>query len=187
MATNLIFPLDPNKVAWTTSISQKWEVAEQKTASGRRRTLCQQTLPGWTINVTFPMITRAERDILLGFYAQCKGKWQSFWFMDAEHNHAEKVELVSPTGDNHFQLMANVSGFYEPVEKVTNLHVFLNNEEIPDSQYILRGGELIVTSNREKRASYDYYWKVCFADTLTISQKFEDYYSVSLKLEVVRE
>lgn len=181
---DLYFPLNDKGLSWETTIQQTWEVVEQKSASGRRRTLCQQTLPGWQINVSYPMITKAERDTLLGFYAQCRGKFESFFFSDPEQFHIEKQALVKGT-DGKYQLLSSYGGYVEPVEKVKDLKVFVNGVETQN--FTESNGKITVSTSGTVTASYDYYWKVCFTNNLSISQKFADYYSVSLALEVVRE
>lgn len=181
---DLYFPLNNKKMSWETTMQQTWDVVEQKSASGRRRTLCQQTLPGWTINISFPMLTRTERDILLGFYAQCKGKFESFFFTDEEQCHVEQQVLNVGT-DGTYQLVSNYAGYVEPVERVANLKVFVNG--IETTAFTEDNGVLMVDAEGDVTATYDFYWKVCFGNNLSIAQKFADYYSASLTLEVVRE
>lgn len=181
---DLFFPLNNKKMSWETTMQQHWEVVEQKSASGRRRTLCQQTLPGWTINISFPMLTKSERDTLLGFYAQCRGKFESFFFMDEEQCHVEK-QLLDIEADGTYQLVCNYAGYTEPVERVANLKVFVNGTET--TAFTENNGVLTVETEGTVTATYDYYWKVCFGNNLSIAQKFADYYSASLTLEVVRE
>lgn len=181
---DLYFPLNDKEISWETTIQQTWEVVEQKSASGRRRTLCQQTLPGWKISVSYPMITKAERDTLLGFYAQCRGKFQSFFFSDPEQFHMEKQLLAKGT-DGKYQLVSDFGGYVEPVEKAKDLKVFVNDVEVTD--FTESDGKIELSTGGVVTASYDYYWKVCFTNSLSVAQKFADYYSVSLSLEVVRE
>lgn len=182
--SDLIFPLG-NKISWDTKISQTWDVAEQKSASGRRRTLCQQTLPGWTIEVSYPNLTKAERDTLLGFYAQCKGKFNAFYFRDDEICQVTDLSLTKGT-DNKWQCVIPYGDFNEPAEKVTDLVVKVNGNVT--TVYNETKGKIAVYGNvRTVTASYKWYWKVCFASGLSISQKFADYYAANLKLEVVRE
>lgn len=181
---DLYFPLNDKGISWETTIQQTWEVVEQKSASGRRRTLCQQTLPGWRINVSYPMITKTERDALLGFYAQCRGKFQSFFFSDPEQCHMEK-QLLTKGADGKYQLISSYGGYVEPVEKVKDLKVFVDGTEV--TSFTESAGKISLNTSGTVTASYDYYWKVCFGNNLSIVQKFADYYSVALSLEVVRE
>lgn len=181
--SDLIFPLG-NKISWDTKISQTWDVAEQKSASGRRRTLCQQTLPGWTIEVSYPNLTKAERDTLLGFYAQCKGKFNSFYYRDDEICVANNVTLTKGT-DGKYQCLITHGGFGESAEKVSDLVVKVNGTAT--TNYTESKGKITISTSGTVTASYKWYWKVCFASGLSISQKFADYYAANLKLEVVRE
>lgn len=181
--TTLEFPLNEKNVSWDTTFSQQWDVTEQKTASGRRRTLCQQVLPAYTIGITYPMLTKAEKDTLLGFYAQCKGRWQSFWYKDAE-SRLEGVTLEKGA-DNKYQCLIAYNGFTEPAEKVSNVKVYVNG--IETKNFTESNGKIDVSGSGTVTADYDYYWKVCFNGSLSITQKFEDLYSVSLAFEVVRE
>lgn len=183
--TTLEFPLNEKKVRWDTSFTEEWDVAEQKTASGRRRTLCQQALPSYSISVNYPALSRAEKDTLLGFYAQCKGRWQSFWYKDAE-SHLEGVTLEKGT-DNKYQCLIVYNGFVENAEKVSNVKVYVNG--IETKNFTESNGKITVSAGAGDviTAEYDYYWKVCFGGSLSIGQIFEDLYTVGLTFEVVRE
>ena len=182
--TSLMFPLDNAKVSWDTKFTQSWDIAEQKTASGRRRTLCQQTLPAWVINVTYPMLTKAEKDALLGFYAQCKGKFMSFWYKDAEEHFVRWLDLEKGS-DGTYQCLINYGGFTEPALKVDDLKVFVDG--ICTYNFTEQNGKITINTTGAVSASYDYYWRVCFGVSISISQKFQDFYTANIKLEVVRE
>ncbi len=54
------------------------------------------------------------------------------------------------------------------------------------NQFTVDGGRITTTATGEIKFDYEYYYKVVFADSLTVSQKFYDLYKVSLQLEVVQ-
>lgn len=188
MATTAIFPLEMGSEAWNSGITQEWDVAEAKAASGRRRTLVTQTLPGLAFDVKYNALTKAQRDSLVGFYAQMKGGFNSFWWMDYSHHHADRQTLTAGT-DSKYQCLIVDGNFAENAEKVANLNVFINGTET--TNFTESGGKItiaaVVPSGAVVTATYDYYYKVAFADKLTIKEKFIGIYEVSVKLKVVRE
>lgn len=181
--SDLVFPIPNGRASWQKNMSQSWDIIEEKSASGRRRTLCQQVLPAWSMDAKFPNLNRNEKDILLGFYAQCRGRFRSFWYKDYD-NHVEK-QILQKLQDGRYQCVVVVGGYYEVVEKVDNLKVFVNGVET--NNFTEEDGKITLSTTSEVTASYDFYWKVCFSGAISISQKFQDLYSASVKLEVVRE
>lgn len=182
----LFFPIDSGRVSWNTSVSQTWNIEEQKSASGRRRTLCQQQLPGWKFKLTFPDLTRLERDDLLAFYSKCKGKHKSFLYNDFTDGHIERQRLNKGEG-NKYQCFAFIGSYVEAVEYVDNVRVYLDGKETKNFTVSKGAIEIPDVQGKEVAADYDYYWRVCFVNDITVTQKFRDIFSASLTLEVVRE
>lgn len=181
---NLFFPIDSSLVAWKSKISQGWDVSEEKAASGRRRTLCQQKLPGWTIEVNFPELTHEEQAALLGFYARCKGSWNSFLYKDYTYCEV-KGQQLGKGADGDYQCIIPFDGYVEPAEYVDNLVVYVDGKKI--TNYTVANGKIKLTTNGVVTADYEYYWRVCFDKKLSITNVFMDVYSASLSLRVVRE
>lgn len=78
------------KFSWNSIFEEKWNTTVQKSASGRVRTLTNQLYPAWTIKASYPALTDAHADELLGFVALIKGSFEAFLWLDPEHN-TEKV------------------------------------------------------------------------------------------------
>lgn len=187
---SLIFPLNSKKVKWSSEVAQTWTVNEQTSASGKRRALSYQTLPSWNFKLTFPALSAKERDNLFAFYSRCKGSLIPFYYKDSESYKAEDLTLAKNT-DGSFQLVANMHGQQEPVEYADNLKVYVDGTLQSESAYKLDNGAVVFStapaSTSKVTASYEYYWKVCFADSkLTIKQVFDDVFSVQMNLKVVR-
>lgn len=181
---NLFFPIDTGLVSWNTKISQTWDVEEVKSASGRRRTLCQQKLPGWTLSVKFPALTYEEQAALLGFYSRCKGNWNSFLYKDYTYCFVRKQQLGKGT-DGKYQCVIPLGDSVEATEYVDNVRVYIDGKRTDN--FTVENGKISLTTNGVVTADYEYYWRVCFDKNISISNIFEDVYSVSLTLKVVRE
>ena len=52
--------------------------------------------------------------------------------------------------------------------------------------FTVDGGRILTAATGDIKFDYEYYFKVIFADTLTVTQKFYDFYKISLQLEVVQ-
>lgn len=187
---NIFFPLDARKVSWETETEQSWDVNEQESASGRRRAMTYQALPGWTFTLTFPGLTSEEKDDLFAFFARAKGSLTPFYYKDAENYKCENVVLAK-NADGSYQLVANMHGQQEPVYYADNLHVYVDGVEQGDTSYKLDRGAVVFTNapadTAKVTASYEYYWYVKFAESkLQIKQRFDNIFQGSLSLEVVR-
>lgn len=180
------FPLDTGLVSWDSTIAENWEVDVASTASGKRRTLCQQVLPGWDFSLSFPALNKAQVDELLRFYASMKGQWKSFWYMDYEYHHMEKA-VIGKVAANKYQCLAAIGAYAEPAGKVANLTVYVNGAVFDTSSLTDGLLNIGVSDGSVVTATYDYYLRVCFKDPLQIKQIYKDVYSVNINLSVVRE
>ena len=181
---NLFFPIDTALVSWNTKATQAWDVIEEKAASGRRRTLCQQKLPGWVFNIKFPRLTDEEQAKLLGFYTQCKGKFRSFLYKDYTYC-LVKGQQLGKSADGKYQCVIPFGDSVEPAEYVDNVTVYING--VKTNAFTVEDGKIAVSTNGVVTADYEYYWRVCFEEKISIINIFQDVYSASLSLRVVRE
>lgn len=185
---DLFFPINSGFASWGTSVAQQWKITENKSASGRRRTLCQQKYPSWEFSLTFPNLTKQERDILLGFYASCQGNFKSFFYKDFTDYRVEGQVLNQDT-DGLYRFVIPFQGYVEPCEMVDNVTIYVDGRKVTEYEvdggkvavYLAGDGEHIVT------ADYDYYWRMSFGNSISFTEIFRDLYKVGLKLEVVRE
>lgn len=186
----ILFPINARRVQWDAETEQNWDVNEQKSASGKRRALTYQTLPGWTFSITFPALSAEDKDKLLAFFSRVKGSLIPFFYKDAENYKCEKVVLAKNT-DGSYQLVANMHGQLEPVYYADKLHVYVDGVEQGKSSYTLDRGAIVFTnapaSTSKITASYEYYWKVVFSKSkMQIKQRYENLFKASISLEVVR-
>lgn len=182
---NYFFPLDPGKVSWKTQYGQAWDVAEVKSASGRRRALVSQLYPERRISINFPAISKQEVDDLIGFYEARKGSWQPFFYKDYTDYRLERQTLVKGS-DGLYQCVIGHGGSLSPAEYVDNVKVYANGVELSPGAFSVAGGKISTTAQGTITASYDYYYKVIFEKSISISQIFDNVYSVSLTLSEVR-
>lgn len=182
-----IFPLDSGKAAWSSTLAQAWSVTQTETASGRRRAICSQLYPSYTFNVTFPCLTDAQLDVLMGFYAQCKGGLLPFWFKDYGSGARVEMQKLARGQDGTYQCVVQRGDYVLACEKVDNVRVYIDNTETLD--FTVDNGVLTVPSATVASvvtACFDYYQRVRFADTLSVTQTFININKVSLKLATVR-
>ena len=121
----------------------------------------------------------------MGFYAKCKGTLLPFFYKD----YGARVELQELSRDESgkYQLFIKNGGYVLPCEKADNVSVYVDDKETAD--FTLDGDILTVPAATAKSvvmASFDYYWRVRFSDTLSVTQNFENVNNVNLKLVTVR-
>lgn len=180
-----IFPLDSGETAWSSTLQQAWEVTQTETASGRRRAICSQLYPKLSFNVSFTALDDKNLSLLIGFYAKCKGTLLPFFYKD----YGARVELQELSRDESgkYQLFIKNGGYVLPCEKADNVRVYVDDNETVD--FKLDGDVLTVPAATVKsvvKASFDYYWRVRFTDTLSVTQTFANVNNVNLKLVTVR-
>lgn len=180
--TDYFFPLDASKISWGTKLKPKWDVTSYRSFGQVRKALVQQSCPLWTFDIEFPMLDKREADKLLGFHALCKGSWHPFWYKDYERYAVlgKTLELV----DGSYQAVIPFGDYEEPASKIDHVVMWVNG--VKSNQFTVDGGRITTTATGEIKFDYEYYYKVVFADSLTVSQKFYDLYKVSLQLEVVQ-
>lgn len=179
------FPLEAGSAAWNSSVSQAWEVTQTETASGRRRAICSQLYPKLSFTVSFTALDDKNLSLLMGFYAKCKGTLLPFFYKD----YGARVELQELSRDESgkYQLFIKNGGYVLPCEKADNVSVYVDDKETAD--FTLDGDILTVPAATAKSvvmASFDYYWRIRFSDTLSVTQNFENVNNVNLKLVTVR-
>ena len=182
MDNNYVFPLDASKISWSTKLKAKWDVTSFKSVGQMRKALVQQDRPSWTFDISFPMLDKRQIDTLLGFHAKCKGSWHPFWYKDYERYAVlgKALELV----DGSYQATIPFGEYEEPAHLIDHVVMWVNG--VKSNSFTVDGGRITTTATGDVKFDYEYYYKVVFADTLTISQKFYDMYSISLTLEVVQ-
>lgn len=182
MVNEYIFPLDASRISWGTKLKPKWDVTSFRSAGQMRKALVLQDNPQWTFNIDFPMLDKYQVDTLIGFHAKCKGSWHPFWYKDYERYAVlgKELELV----DGSYQAVIPFGEYEEPAQLID--HVVMWVDGVKSNDFTVDGGQITTTATGDIKFDYEYYYKVVFADTLTISQKFYDMYSVSLSLEVVQ-
>ena len=202
-----IFPLDPGKIAWSSKIKPKWETTKYVSAGQGRKTLTHQEYPTWQFDVSFPALTEQEMNALLAFHMTCKGAWNPFYYKDFERHDANVTLKDGETyyyRANGLQLIIPIAVgdyvFGEPCYMADNVRVYRDGVEDTENFEVVADetGALIVyltdvetdegvLQNTVITATYEYYYKVAFADSITINQKFKNLYSVSLTLETVKQ
>ena len=202
-----IFPLNPAKISWTSKVKPKWDVTKYTSASQGRKTLTHQEYPTWQFDISFPMLSSQEVDALQAFFMTCKGSWNPFFYKDAER-YAANVTL-KPAGTYYYKanglpltipIKVGDYVFGEPCYMADNVRVYRDGVEDTENFTVSAddSGQLQVyltdvettegtLQSTVITATYEYYYKVAFQDSITINQKFKDFYSVSLSLETVRQ
>lgn len=179
-----IFPLDASKISWGTKLKPKWDVTSFRSVGQMRKALVQQEHPLWTFDIEFPKLDKHEADKLLGFHAQCKGSWHPFWYKDYER-YAVLGKTLTKGSDNKYQAVIPFGDHEEPAGRID--HVVMWVDGVKSNAFTVEGGKISTTATGTNiKFDYEYYYKVVFADAITITQKFYDWYKVSLQMEVVQ-
>ena len=181
--TDYIFPMDASKISWGTKLKSKWDVTSFRSVGQVRKALVQQSRPLWTFDIDFPMLNKAEVDTLLAFHALCKGSWHPFWYKDYER-YAVLGKTLQQDANNKYQAVIPFGDYEEPASKID--HVVMWVDGVRSYSFTVDGGQITTTATGDIKFDYEYYYKVVFAGSLTVSQKFYDLYKVSLQLEVVQ-
>lgn len=202
-----IFPLDPSKIAWNSKIKPKWDVTKFVAAGQGRKTLTHQQYPTWQFDISFPRLNEQERDTLLAFHMFCKGSWNPFFYKDYERHDAN---VTLKDGETYYYkadglplfipLQVANYVFKEPCYMADNIRIFRdgvedtsNFEVEADESGTLRVYLTDVETDEGTlqstviTATYEYYYRVAFQDSITVNEKFKNYYSVSLSLETVKQ
>jgi len=190
-----VFPSNLVKLDWKSTKKQSWNTTVQKSGSGKIRTMCNQSLPSWTIETKFNMLTDADYRQLLGFVASVKGGFEPFLWLDPEDYKEDDVTLTSIGGV--FQGIMRMGEWQEDAIAIKDLLVIHNHEQIPGERIRIDGGAFYIvdeisgdpiTEEMTITAYYKYYWLVRFADdAMSIERIFYGINkSKSFKLEVVR-
>lgn len=178
-----VFPISVGKTSWSDSVGVKWDVQLQESASGLVRSLVEQDLPKYEFALNFSTLTTEEKNDLLGFFNQCKGQLLPF-YIKLYNSHIENQTLAK-LNDGKFQLVKMVGNYVEPVTKVENLKVFKNGVET--KSYTETDGKIAITANQnEITATYDYYDRVRFAGGLSVSERFDNVWTCSVKVVTAR-
>ena len=135
--------------------------------------------------MSFTALDDKNLSLLMGFYAKCKGTLLPFFYKD----YGARVELQELSRDESgkYQLFIKNGGYVLPCKKADNVSVYVDDKETAD--FTLDGDILTVPAATAKSvvmASFDYYWRVRFSDTLSVTQNFENVNNVNLKLVTVR-
>ncbi len=182
-ASDYIFPLDASQISWNTKLKPKWDVTSFKSAVQVRKALVQQDRPSWTISIDFPKLTKAELDTQLSFHAFCKGSWHPFWYKDYERYAVLGKELEQDSNGKYIAVIP-FGSYEEPAQYIDNVVMWVDGKK--SSLFTVDGGLITVTAvGTDITFDYEYYYKVVFADSLSVTQQFYDWYKVGLQLEVV--
>lgn len=176
------FPIDTNKASWSDTIGIQWAIQKQESASGLIRAIVEQDLPKYEYALSFPMLSKAEAESIIGFFNICRGQLLPF-YIKGYNAHVEKQEL-GKLPDGKYQLVKKHGDFVEPVERVENLEVFVNGSKV--TNYTESGGKITLSTSGTVTASYDYFDKVRFGGNISLTEKFENVWSCSIKVVTAR-
>ncbi len=181
--TDYIFPLDASQISWNSKLKSKWNVTSFRSAGQVYKSLVQQSRPLWTISIDFPRLNKYELDKLIAFHAMCKGSWHPFYYKDYE-NYGVIGKTLEQDTDGNYQAVIPFGTYEEPAPLIDNVVMWVDG--VKSTDFTVDGGLITVTAvGDEIKFDYEYYYKVIFTETLSITQQFYDLYRVGLTLEVV--
>ena len=181
---NYFFPLDASKISWSSKLKAKWDVTSFRSAGQMRKAIIRQDRPLWTFSIDFPQLSKSEVDELLAFHAARRGSWQPFLYKDFE-----RYAVIGKTlqQDASMKYIATVpfGGYEEPAAYIDNVRLWVDGQK--SNEFTVSGGLISTTATGEEmKFDYEYYFKVVFADQISVNQIFYNLYSVGLTLEVVQ-
>ena len=177
------FPLDASKVSWSSKLKTKWDVTSFRSAGQMRKAIIRQDRPLWTFSIDFPQLSKSEVDDLLAFHAARRGSWQPFLYKDFERYAVISKELQQDSNGRYIAVIP-FDDYEEPAPYVDNVKLWADGQRSTDVS--TDGGLILVSApGAEMKFDYEYYFKVVFADSISVTQIFYDLYRVDLTLEVV--
>lgn len=185
------FPIELNKLSWSSTKAMSWNTEVQTSGSGKVRTMTNLLLPNWTIETKFVYLTDDEYRKLLGFVALCKGAFEPFLWKDPEDYQEKNRQLPMVTAGTYQAIMA-MGDYVEPVEYIDGVTVWVDGQLQKDTAYTVVNGCIVFktapSATAIVKASYTYWWKVMFKDDgLTIEKVFQNINKTkSFKLVTVR-
>ncbi|HBR28592.1 MAG TPA: hypothetical protein DD789_04020 [Firmicutes bacterium] len=164
-----IFP-DLKTMAWNNTKTMRWDTKIQKSGSGRRKTLSRWSYPEWSLECSYTCLDQKEIEEAAGFFAMVRGQHQPFLWKDMEDYREENVRIGVGDGQSvGFHLVRNYANlFVEPVGDILleTLEIYVDDESAEVS--VEDGGwvELATppASGAIVTATFEYYWRVAFAD-----------------------
>ena len=189
----LICPNIPT-MAWNSIKRQRWNTKIQKSGSGIRKTLSRWAYPEWDIECAYTCLSVADIELAAGFFGLVRGQFKPFLWLDPEDYQQTNVSIGAGNGVNRdFQLLRNFGGLcVEPVRDVVagTLTVFASGTPVT---FTLGTDGLTTTTTAPAvgapmTASFEYYWRVAFADDeLEYVNFWYDFYKLNkIKLVTVK-
>lgn len=178
------FPLDASKISWSSKLKAKWDVTSFRSAGQMRKALVHQDRPLWTFQMDFPQMSKDDVDKLLAFHAARRGSWQPFFYKDFER-YSVIGKILDQDANMKYVAMIPVGGYEEPAPYIDNVQMWVDGQR--SNNFTTEGGLISATvEGEEVKFDYEYYFKVVFADSISVTQIFYDLYNVNLTLEVVQ-
>jgi uncharacterized protein (TIGR02217 family) len=188
-----IFPALPG-LGWSVTKAARFATRIQRAANGRELRVIDQPNPIWTWTLTFPLLRDCwdargpgaagsgydELRLLVGFFLQQQGAFQSFLFDDPSDD-AVTGQLIG-TGNAStavFQLGRTMGGFAEPITAPNAVQTVYFNGIIQDpATYAVDAASGLVTfanpppAGQAIAADFTYYFRVRFADDTAEFENF---------------
>ena len=181
----LVFPQLPT-MEWNSTKKQKWNTKIQKSGSGRRKSLALWSYPEWEIRCSYKALNPDHIEDAAGFCAQVRGQHQPFLWLDPEDYRQTGVRIgVGAGAQTQFYLIRNLANRYvEPVTDVVPGTLTVYEDGVPVSFVMGDDGLIILqapaVTGAAITASFDYYWRVAFAnDDIDWSNFWYNYYKLN--------
>lgn len=179
-----VFPFFPS-MAWSSTKTEQWDVTVMKSGSKKRKTFTSQAYPEWVIKCSYTALNNDEIEQLAGFVAKVKGQLLPFLWKDFEDYKQEKVRIGTGNGvTKDFQLLRNYADEYaEPIYDIVpgTLTVYVDGIAVP---YTLGTDGLVsltsaAANGKAVTASFEYYWRMAFDDSVTWENFWYSYYKLN--------
>lgn len=189
-----MLPVFPENISigWESKKTLRWETTVKKSSSGVRKAMTNWAYPEIEIECQLVGLSDAQSVLVQGFICSLYGRLAPFLWRDFEDRREEDAALG--TGDGaitDFQLFRMAGTFRLPVTDVVADTLTVNVDGVSTQVALLDGGVVrfasAPASGAAISASFDYYWRVAFADDETeFDSQFLNIGKSTIKMVTVR-
>ena len=128
--SDAVFPVLPG-LKWDSKKTPEFSTGVQTAASGKEAVTAYWTSPRWTFELSYELLRdsgTSELDILMGFFLQRQGRFDSFLYSDTSDCSVVGQGIGLGTGSGtKWQLLRTMNGYVEPMKAINGTPVIKLN------------------------------------------------------------
>lgn len=189
-----MLPVFPENISigWESKKTLRWETTVKKSSSGVRKAMTNWAYPEIEIECALVGLTDMQALMVQGFICNLYGRLNPFLWRDFEDYHETNVPIANGDGSTtDFQLVRMAGSFNLPVKDIKAGTLSVSVDGVAASVALLDDGAVrfasAPASGSAITASFDYYWRVAFADDETeFDSQFLNIGKSTIKMVTVR-